>query len=301
MRTLNRREFLATSGAIAGSALLPADGDAAAGSAPPTYDHARAVLYDATRCIGCRSCVRACREYNKLPPEEEEHNGVRFDMARKLSEDSWTVLQAYREESPGAADGDEPEWSYIKKNCMHCNVPACVSVCPVGALQKSDSGAVVYDEDRCMGCRYCLFACPYRVPRYEWVDREPRVRKCNWNRACVRACPVGALKQGQRRDLIAEAHQRIRENPERYVDHVYGENEAGGTSYLILARVAPEKLGLPQIGPAVRSAYADPIMGSLPGWIVGMGLFLGGWYQAQRRREEARREAEGDSKEEIQP
>jgi Fe-S-cluster-containing dehydrogenase component len=286
MKKLNRREFLGTSSAIAGAALLPAGEAEARGAAAPSYDHAIAVLYDATKCIGCRSCQRACREYNGLPPEEEELNGVTFDMPVQLSEDSWMVIQAYREDANAAASaGRDPEWSYLKRNCMHCNVPACVSVCPVGALKKTDGGAVTYDEDRCMGCRYCLFACPYRVPRYEWVDRTPRVRKCNWNRSCVKACPVGALKQGGRRRMIAEAHRRIDESPDRYVKHVYGEDEGGGTSYLILAGVEHEKLGLPSIPPSIRSSYVDPIMNSLPGWIVGMGLFLGGLYQIERRRE----------------
>jgi Fe-S-cluster-containing dehydrogenase component len=302
MKDLNRREFLATSGALAGSAVLPAGEAAAAGAAPPSYDEATAVLYDATRCIGCRSCQRACREYNRLSFEAGAIDGVRFDMPEQLSEDSWMVLQAYAEDpDAAAAEGREPEWSYLKRNCMHCNVPACVSVCPVGALQKTGTGAVAYDEDRCMGCRYCLFACPYRVPRYEWVDRMPRVRKCNWNRSCVKACPVGALHEGRRFELIAEAHRRIDESPDRYVDHVYGEDEGGGTSYLILAGVSHDKLGLPSISPLVRSAYVDPIMGSLPGWIIGMGLFLGGWYQMEKRRREREAERNDEASREARP
>jgi Fe-S-cluster-containing dehydrogenase component len=302
MKKLNRREFLATSGAIAGSAVLRPHEAAAQGAAPPSYDEATAVLYDATRCIGCRSCQRACREYNDLSPEIGEIDGVRFDMPEQLSEDSWMVLQAYRQDpDAAAAEGREPEWSYVKRNCMHCNVPACVSVCPVGALQKTDQGAVSYDEDRCMGCRYCLIACPYRVPRYEWVDRMPRVRKCNWNRSCVKACPVGALVEGPRFELVAEAHRRIDESPDRYVDHVYGEHEGGGTSYLILAAIGHDKLGLPSISPAVRSAYVDPIMGSLPGWIIGMGLFLGGWYQMEKRRRESEAERNDEASREAQP
>jgi Fe-S-cluster-containing dehydrogenase component len=297
MKTLSRRRFLAGSGAIAGAALLPGESRAAVGAAPPSYDDAVAVLYDATRCIGCRSCVRACRSFNDLPPEEREIEGVKFDVPTRLSEDNWTVIQLHRQEGEdGEPAGPGPRWSFVKKNCMHCNVPACVSVCPVAALQKTDAGAVVYDEDRCIGCRYCMLACPYQVPRYEWVDRMPRVRKCNWNRACVKACPVGALQEGSRTEMIAEAHRRIDENPRRYVDHVYGEHEAGGASYLILAGVSHRKLGLPSLPRHFRSSYAEPIMKSIPGLIIGLGLFLGGLYRMEGRRravEDERKERTG--------
>ncbi|MHC4446355.1 MAG: 4Fe-4S dicluster domain-containing protein [Planctomycetota bacterium] len=283
MKTIDRRTFLSATGAIAGSALLPESEAMAQDEAPPSFDDAIAVLYDATRCIGCRSCMRACREKNGLQPEVHEYNGVEFDLPTALSKDNLTVLQMYAEdEEQAAAEGREPEWSYIKLNCMHCNVPACASACPVAALHKTDAGPVVYREDRCIGCRYCLLACPFHVPRYEWVDRVPRVRKCDWNRACVRACPVGALTDGRRADLIAEAHRRIRDNPDRYVDHVYGEHEAGGTSYLILSSVEHRKLGLPILPPALRSRYTETIMKGLPGWIIGLGLFLGGLYQMGR-------------------
>lgn len=283
MKAIDRRRFLAVSGVAAGSALVPLTVSAGEGAAVPTYDDAIAVLYDATRCIGCRSCMRACREAHKLPPEEGEIDGEAYDMPSRLSANTWTVIQAYRgEDEP---DDDDSVWSFFKRSCMHCNVPACVSACPVAALRKTDEGAVVYDESRCIGCRYCLLACPYHVPRYEWVDRVPRVRKCDWKRACVKVCPAGALTEGPRREMIAEAKRRIEREPDRYVDHVYGEHEAGGASYLVLAGVEHRKLALPVLGPEVRSSISDPIMKGLPGWIVGMGLFLGGLYQVGRWQE----------------
>lgn len=280
MKALDRRSFLTVSGALAGSALLP---EAAAFGVDTSrrFDDTTAVLYDATRCIGCRSCMRACREANGLTQETHDVGGVDFDLPTALSEDNWMVMQAYRQPRSAESDG---EWSFIKLNCMHCNEPACASACPVAALEKTDAGAVLYDEAKCIGCRYCLLACPFHVPRYEWIDRMPRVRKCNWNRACVRACPAGALQEGRRADLIAEAHHRIDAHTGRYVDHVYGEEEAGGTSYLILSGVEHRKLGLPVLPPTVRSRYADAIMKGLPGWILGLGLFLGGVYRVQRRQ-----------------
>lgn len=305
MSKVSRRSFLRTAGAVAGSALIPETASAETRS-PAEFDGNIAVLYDATKCIGCRSCVRRCREVNGLPPEEREVDGVKFDMPSRLSETNWTVLQVHREDGAGDEPGsDEPagdgaKWSYVKKNCMHCNQPACATACPVAALTKSETGSVDYDEDRCIGCRYCLLACPYHVPRYEWVDRQPRVRKCNWNRACVDACPVGALTQGRRADMIREAHWRIRERPEVYVDHVYGEHEAGGASYLLLSGVQHAKLGLPLLPPTERSRYSDAIMKSLPGLIVGLGLFLGGLHQMdklQRRSEEEGPEADETAEE----
>ncbi|OHB81303.1 MAG: hypothetical protein A2W31_17090 [Planctomycetes bacterium RBG_16_64_10] len=122
------------------------------------------------------------------------------------------------------------------------------------------------------------------MPRYEWVEAVPRVRKCIFNLACVDACPVGALRKGPRRELIELAHRRIRDNPGRYVDHVYGEHEAGGTSYLILSAVPFDELGLPNLPTATRSHYADAILESIPGLIIGMGLFLGGLHQLEKRQ-----------------
>ncbi len=295
MKSLDRRRFLKTA-AAAGAAATVAQRAEAKEFDPRQFDHAQSMLYDATRCIGCRTCVRACREANNLPPEERELEGVTFDQPVELSATNWTVIQVYKEDpEEAAAEGREPRWSFLKRNCMHCNVPACASVCPVAALHKKETGEVAYEEDRCIGCRYCMLACPYRVPRYEWLNNAPRVRKCNWCMSCVKACPVGALKQGTRKELIAEAHRRIQAEPNRYVNHVYGELEAGGCSYLILSGVEPTKLDLPDLPPTVRSTVADSIMEALPGWIVGLGLVLGAVYKLthlDKAVEEAGGEAE---------
>ncbi len=297
MNPISRRQFVKTAGAAAGAAALP---KSAAAAEPRSFDNAVAKLYDATRCIGCRSCLRACRKVNNLSPEPGEIDGVNFDMPQDLSPNNWMVIQAYKQEADPET-GKPADWSFIKKNCMHCNVPACVSVCPVAAMEKTEAGPVVYHEDRCIGCRYCLLACPYGVPRYEWVDRMPRVRKCILRLDCVHACPVGALQAGGRRQLIDEAHRRIRENPERYVDHVYGEHEAGGTSYLILSGLPLEKLGLPKLPTTVRSSYAEALMGSLPGLMIGLGLFLGGLYQLEKRQRRVEAQSDAAEKQEPQP
>jgi len=287
---LDRRDFLKLAGAVAGSALLsePAPAQAAEGD----FDGAYAILYDATRCIGCRACSRRCRETHHLPPAVGEVDGVRFDMPRDLSANDLTVIQAFSAKPGPDQRATAPQWTFIKKNCMHCNVPACASACPVASLHKTPEGPVAYDESRCIGCRYCMLACPYGVPRYEWLNRMPRVRKCNLDGACVRACPVGALVDGRRKQLIAEAHRRIEASPDRYVDHVYGEHEAGGTSYLIISAIPLERLGFPRLSPLAHGAYAQPILSAVPGWIVGLGLFLGAVYELGRRQRQAERDAE---------
>ncbi len=295
MKKLDRRSFLQLSATAGAASLLPAQAAASAASEANQFPDARAILYDATRCIGCRSCARTCREVKNLDPLPDDVNGVKFDMPSQLGEEDFMVIQLCESSEPGE-DG-EKKWSFFKRNCMHCNSPACASACPVAALVKTPEGPVVYHEHKCIGCRYCLLACPYTVPRYQWLDRMPRVRKCDFNGACVAACPVGALKMGPRAELINEAHRRIADEPERYVDHLYGEHEAGGTSYLILSGIAFEDLDLPDLPSTVRSSYSDAIMGGLPGWIIGLGLFLGGLYQVNRWQE--RRAAQNPGQEDA--
>jgi Fe-S-cluster-containing dehydrogenase component len=278
MNGLDRRQFLRLGGAAVGTAMMPED--AHAQPDPAAHDDADAILYDATRCVGCRSCARACRRAHGLPDDGGEIDGVAFDMPSDLSHRNLMVIQLYQEGAP--ARGDGPRWSYVKRNCMHCNDPACASACPVAALRKSESGPVVYEEDRCIGCRYCMLACPYHVPRYEWLDRTPRVRKCNLDGACVKACPTAALVDGRRRELVAEAHRRIEREPRRYVNQVYGEHEGGGTSYLILSALPVEKMGFPRLSAAAPGNFAEPILRTVPGWVVGLVLFLGALHRMMR-------------------
>ncbi len=179
------------------------------------------LLFDANRCIGCGSCMDACKEENHLPASEGE----------VLSATDYTVLEEL---------GDD---LYLRRMCMHCLEPSCASACPVGALRKTEAGPVVYDFDRCIGCRYCMVACPFGVPRYEWSSTTPRVRKCQMcphrvsegrPTACAEACDEGATIFGERSQLLAEAWKRISAEPDRYVPRVYGAEEAGGTSVLII-------------------------------------------------------------------
>ena len=197
---------------------------------------------------------------------------------------------------------------FVRKFCMHCQDPTCASVCPVGALRKTAAGPVIYDADRCMGCRYCMMACPFSIPRYEWAQVLPKVKKCTMcaprqakglQPACTEACPVQASIFGERNDLLREAESRLRQNPKGYVQHIYGEEEVGGTSVLYVSAVPFEDLGFPAHVPHdPLPMYTYRVLSKVPS-VVGLGTaLLGGiWWITKRREEveEAERE-EGKSK-----
>ena len=170
---------------------------------------AKAILTDTTLCIGCEKCVEACRRENKLGEDKPRPWKMRID---DLSATRYTTIVR----RPGSR--------FVRQQCRHCRQPACVSACLVGALQKTPEGPVIYDPDRCIGCRYCMMACPYGIPRYDWDKPVPYVRKCTLcyarlgqgrEPACVEACPTKATIFGARDDLLAEAHRRIRRNPRK--------------------------------------------------------------------------------------
>jgi len=198
------------------------------------------ILYDSTRCAGCQTCEAVCAEANGLPAPTAV---IEAGVIRKTDELHRTVVNAYNT-SKGEA--------YLKKQCMHCNEPACTAACLTQAMYKTREGAVIWRGDKCMGCRYCMVSCPFDVPKFEYHSANPKIEKCNmcFDRtkegkipACVENCPAEALIYGKRRDLIKEARKRIVENPDQYVDHIYGEHEAGGTGFLYLAAVPFDELG----------------------------------------------------------
>jgi formate dehydrogenase iron-sulfur subunit len=240
------------------------------------------LLIDTTKCLGCGGCTLACKEANALPPSDD----------RSLSATTWTSLE-------------EHQGVHVRRMCMHCENPACASVCPVGALHKSQEGAVTYDEDKCIGCRYCMVGCPFGIPRYEWSSATPRMRKCilcyetatknGQPTACARACPSGATKFGERQALATEARQRIADAPDRYVDHVFGLAEVGGTSVLYLGAIEFARLGFS--AQLRRESYPKltwNVLSKLPkvASVAGLGL-TGAWWLSRRREavaEEERRE-----------
>ena len=248
--SFDRRTFL--QGLMGGTGLaVISPASLRASSQVPSYAEVPSVLVDLTRCIGCRACMRACKDSNGLPNNTELSEGFPDSWVREeLRFDQWTVVNP---ETGIDYDGHEVTRN-VKRQCMQCLEPTCVSVCPVGALTKSELGPILYDAYRCIGCRYCIMACPFDIPKFEWTSGlSPVIGKCNLctqNRlaeglipACVEACPTGALKFGQRSTLLFEAQSRIKSRPDRYIVHVYGEKEAGGTAWLYMSDTPFENLG----------------------------------------------------------
>jgi len=267
MPGIRRREFFVAAGGAFGALTgLSIPRRAAASSSPRAVNpDAYGVLTDLSQCIGCRKCEWACNAANNLPQqslESFEDKSV-FAIARRPDANRFTVVN----ESP-ASNGGKPTW--VKVQCMHCQDPACASACIVSAFKKEEIGAVTYNAWRCMGCRYCMVACPFQIPAYEYDNAfAPTVRKCTlcFDRissegkapACVEICPPQCLTFGKRSDLLALAHEKIARHPDKYVDHVYGEREVGGTSWLYVSHRPFEELGLPRLPEAAPPRLTESI------------------------------------------
>ena len=252
------------------------------------------MLIDETKCTGCRACQVACKQWNDLPGEKTFNTGT-YQNPPHLSASTWNLIE-FRE----IERGDDVGFYFVKRACMHCEHPACVSVCPVGALKKTAQGPVVYDEAKCIGCRYCMAACPFGVPTFQWdkgLLGQPVIRKCSFcvdrvsnglTPSCAKACPSTVITFGERSTLVAEAQARLAKNPGRYVNHVYGLNEAGGTSILYLASVPFEQLGLPTLGSEPVTRLSENVMSQTIPFAIGWTALLAGLYGVVRLRERGR-------------
>lgn len=293
-----RREFMKVSG-VALAALAAPSAAEASGHAALDEDR-EGVLVDLTVCVGCRRCEWACKNAHgqKAGALHEYDDQSVFAERRRPTPDSFTVVNREGEvEEDGRCNGKGP--IHLKIQCMHCERPACVSACLVGAMQKDPHGPVFYDASRCIGCRYCMMACPFERLSYEYDSKlTPRVAKCDlcMDRtregklpACVEMCPVEALTYGRRSELLKIAHQRIQDHPDRYVDHIYGEHEVGGTSWLYLADRPFEELGFPRLGDKAPSATTEAIQhGIFRGFAapIGLAALLGTINAVTKRRAE---------------
>ncbi len=255
----------------------------------------KAILTDITKCIGCMECVNACKITYDLPPDKPRE----WHKNDGLSARNWTSV---------LHDGTYN----VRKQCRHCLEPACELVCPVGALYKTDAGAVVYDKEKCLGCRYCMMSCPYGIPRYDWDNPVPYIKKCILcyhkiqageleQPACTQICPTNATIYGERDELLKEARKRIKENPDKYMDHIYGEHEVGGTNVLYITakdcpldflfyynnRWAKENDLLGQPTPTEPLPETTKwAMGAVPVAFFGMGATMAAIYWTIKRRQQ---------------
>ncbi|MBI5967050.1 MAG: 4Fe-4S dicluster domain-containing protein [Deltaproteobacteria bacterium] len=292
----NRRDFLKGTAATAGSLLLgtlESNPKQTYAARPISSKSDRfAMLTDLTRCVGCRSCERACIKASNLPmPKIGFFADVSvFQQKRRPDAQSYTVVNLY----------ENRKWRkpvYRKLQCNHCSEPACASACLVGALKKTPEGAVIYDEEVCIGCRYCMTACPFYIPAFEYFNASsPAIRKCNmcYHRivngmtpACAEACGVQAITFGKRNKLIKLARERIRTWPDRYIDHIYGEYEAGGTDWLHISPVPFEELDFPMgLGTTPFPEFTREFLAAVPFVLVVWPALFGGIYAFSRRREQ---------------
>lgn len=257
--------------AVAGAGAAVGVPKAAASEPVAAPADAVGMLYDATRCIGCRACVTACKKANNLP-------GNLYDPPNDLSGDTKNIIKKYE---------GEGEQSYMKAQCMHCLDPACVRACMVGSFKKREFGIVTWDPDRCIGCRYCQVACPYNIPKFQWDTPVPKIVKCEMclhlikgggQPGCCAACPEEAVIYGTYTDLLADAEERIARHPERYYPagspKIFGKSDGGGTQVLYLAGIDFAKLGLPELGEEPAGAIAQKVQhGIYQGFIAPVALY----------------------------
>ena len=277
----------------------------------------KSTLIDITKCIGCRACQVACKQWNDREGETTElQDYMGFQNPATLSAKTLTLITFHElpnEKAPGGLD-----YLFTMRRCLHCLEPACASACPTTALSAQLDGPVSYDADKCIGCRYCVWACPWSVPTAEWNSLTPKIQKCTHCAdrteqppaearngvaltederkrhsenivvpACVKACPADALRFGERNEMLQEAKNRVSGHPDKYVDHIYGEHEAGGTSVLYLSPVPFEKLGFPAVGTKSYPSFSKLALGAVPPAVMALGALLGSAYTFFKKRSSA--------------
>lgn len=260
-------------------------------------------LIDITKCIGCRSCHVACKQWNELESEKTVNTGS-LQNPDILSARTWTLI---RFDEFDQKDGIR--WFFTKIGCLHCKEAACVSVCPVGAFEKTETGAVIYHDRLCIGCRYCMIACPFRIPTFEWDKPFPFIKKCTFcfdlqsqgkQTACSKACPTGAITFDNRDKMIQKGRELIRNNPDKYNPHIYGEKEVGGTAVLVLGPkdIKFTELGFPKLGERPLPTWTWNALKWVPAQIVVVSAAMAFFHWLTKRKEEkkaAKKEVKHDA------
>ena len=296
--SITRRKFLGWLGAATAGTTLGKTAHAASNKHFSGYPNSMGVLFDNTRCIGCRKCEEACNKVNELPAPERPFDDLSvMDTKRRTNARTYTVVNRFDDVSK--ANGKGP--LYRKEQCNHCLEPACASACFVHAFTKTHKGAVIYDASVCVGCRYCMIACPFEIPTYEYDSAfTPRVMKCTMCSpriekgllpGCVESCPTEALTYGKRTDLLKVARARISKFPDRYVNHIYGENEMGGTSWLYLSAVPFKEVAMREdLGVTPAPKLTAGALSAVP-VVVGLWpVLLTGIYAMNKRKEKIAKE-----------
>jgi len=288
---INRRDFIKAA-IIGGSSLIGISGEVFAAEDFSNQPNRYGVLTDLTRCAGCRLCEAACNDANRLPqPEISFDDTSVFEKERRPDWRAYTVVNRYLNPKNEGAP------VFRKMQCFHCNEPACASACLVGAIKKTAEGSVLYDESVCIGCRYCIAACPFSIPAYDYYSPiKPKLVKCTmcYTRistgrvpACVEACSEEAHTFGKRKALIKLARERIVKNPDKYVDHIYGEHEVGGTSWMYISGVPFEQVGFPaDLATVPYLTFTKGFLGAVPLVLTLWPALLGGIYIFTKSREQ---------------
>ncbi len=296
---MDRKSFFKT----AGAAGLTLTGVAAPAQAQTMTHNPEwlGMLTDISLCVGCRKCEWACNEANGLPNQSlqsYEDKSV-YEAQRRTKASQFTVVNRFEADAP-----DEP--IYVKKQCMHCIEPACASACLVKAFGKTKEGPVLYNPNVCIGCRYCMIACPFSIPAYEYSDPfSPEVKKCTMcherftqqgeKPACAAICPMEAITFGRRPELLRLAREKIRSHPDRYVDHIYGEHEVGGTNWLYVSPVPFEKLGFRMdLGVTPYPELTRGFLSAVPLVLTIWPMLLMGAYSFRRKQSDESQEGERD-------
>jgi len=288
---ISRRKFLGWMSAAIGTSTLTGNKIYAASNKHfKGYPDSYGVLHDTTKCIGCRKCEKACNKVNSLPSPDKPFDDLSvLDSIRRTDDKTFTVINRFTPEA------GKPE-IFAKKQCNHCLEPACASACFVKAFKKDKTGAVVYDASLCVGCRYCMIACPFNIPAYEYDNPlTPRVVKCTMCKpridkgqlpGCVESCPVEAITFGKRKELIKIAWERINKYPEHYKEHLYGEHEMGGTNWLYLSGTDFSKIGMREdLGTTPAPALTSGALAAVPIVVALWPILLTGLYAVSRRKD----------------
>jgi len=277
---MDRRGFLKTT-IVAGTAVLAGDDLCALEKGNP--EEFVGILVDTTRCIGCRACEVACGEEHDMLVPDVLNDGA-LEQHRTTSDKQWMVVNKHQTEKGEV---------FVKRQCMHCYQAACATACPTEAMNQTVNGPVVWDGDKCIGCRYCMTSCPFDMPKFEYNEWNPKIQKCTMcferleagqKPACVKACPTDTLMFGTRVDNLEIARHRIYNHPDKYIHQIYGEHEVGGTGYIYLSAVPFDQIGFrtdlgnrPFPEYTKEFLYAVPmILFGVPAFLLGLNALVGG-------------------------